>query len=133
MQDAVTTRADFARALLAVAERTDSARAVDKLVAWMHGEGTHAAYNPLATTRSWPGATDYNSAGVRNYPSVDAGLAATWLTIDLHYYAAVRDALQEWASVAEFAEAVVASPWGTHAVPATVTDEMRDHPIGTGR
>ena len=129
----MTTRAEFAEALLAAAELPTTERAVDKLVAWMHGEGTTAAFNPLATTRQWPGATEFNSAGVRNYRSLDAGLAATCLTLHLHYYARVIDRLQDWASIAEFADAVVESPWGTHTLPATVTNAMRHHPIGTGQ
>lgn len=51
------------------------------LRAWAQGEGGNAAYNPLNTTQPWPGATDYNPDGVRNYPSGKAGIAATAETL----------------------------------------------------
>src|SRR5205814_2114470 len=66
------------------------------MVAWEQQEGTTAGWNPLATTYDMSGATTYNSAGVRNYPSLEAGLRATLLTLargwSAHGYGAiVRD------------------------------------------
>jgi hypothetical protein len=56
------------------------------LVAWQTAEGTSAGWNPLATTLSAPGATQYNSAGVRNYGSLEDGIEATVDTLDGGYY-----------------------------------------------
>jgi hypothetical protein len=56
------------------------------LKAWARAEGGTAAFNPLNTTEPWRGATDYNSAGVKNYPSGRAGIAATVATLDNGYY-----------------------------------------------
>jgi peptidoglycan hydrolase CwlO-like protein len=47
------------------------------VVAWETAEFTAATWNPLATTYSIPGATLFNSAGVKNYASLDMGLDAT--------------------------------------------------------
>ena len=62
------------------------------LGAWAKAEGGTARYNPLNTTEPWPGATDYNSAGVRNYPTGAAGIAATAATlVNGHYPGIVHD------------------------------------------
>jgi hypothetical protein len=51
------------------------------LGAWGLAEGGRARNNPLNTTEPWPGATDYNSAGVKNYPTGAAGIQATARTL----------------------------------------------------
>lgn len=51
------------------------------LDAWARAEGGTARWNPLNSTQPWPGATDYNSVHVRNYPSGAAGVAATAATL----------------------------------------------------
>lgn len=56
------------------------------LGAWAVAEGGTASYNPLNTTQPWPGATDYNTAHVKNYPSGAAGIAATAATLVNGYY-----------------------------------------------
>lgn len=56
------------------------------LVAWQTAEDTSAGWNPLATTLPAPGATRYNSAGVRNYDTLEDGLQATVATLDQGYY-----------------------------------------------
>lgn len=48
---------------------------------WAHWEGSSATYNPMDTEEPSDGATDYNSVGVKNYPSLEAGVAATVATI----------------------------------------------------
>ena len=51
------------------------------LAAQAKAEGGTASNNPLNTTEPWPGSTDYNSVGVKNYPSGAAGIAATAATL----------------------------------------------------
>jgi hypothetical protein len=51
------------------------------LVAWQVAEYTQARWNPLATTYPMPGASEFNSHGVRNYVSLEQGLDATRLTL----------------------------------------------------
>jgi peptidoglycan hydrolase CwlO-like protein len=52
------------------------------VVAWEATEYTLAAWNPLATSYSMPGATLFNSSGVKNYTSLDQGIQATVNTLE---------------------------------------------------
>jgi peptidoglycan hydrolase CwlO-like protein len=64
------------------------------VVAWETAEFTAATWNPLATTFSIPGATLFNSAGVKNYASLEMGLDATVGTLEkpgLGYEAILAD------------------------------------------
>lgn len=51
------------------------------LLDWARVENTKAKYNPLATTLNEPGATTFNSVGVKNYPDPATGAKATADTI----------------------------------------------------
>lgn len=64
------------------------------LTAWQGHEGGGAAFNPLNTTQHMPGASDYNSVGVRNYPTAAVGLAATARTLRNGYYPGIMAALK---------------------------------------
>ena len=85
------------------------------LVAWQVAEGTAAAYNPLATTHDMPGATAFNSVGVRNFPSVEVGLQATVETLRLpvasYGYGAILYDLGHCAPATTTAMAINASSW----------------------
>lgn len=72
-----------------------------------------ARYNPLNTTEPATGATDYNTVGVKNYPSWAAGVAATIATLRLNYYTEIRHQLVTATTVKPVADAIAASPWGT--------------------
>lgn len=98
--------------------RIDAPQCRDNLVvvvAWQVAEGTAAAHNPLATTHDMPGSTDFNSVGVQNFPTVEAGLEATVATLrngaTTYGYGAILDALARCASVRTTAEAINASAW----------------------
>lgn len=96
--------------------RTDKNRVA--LLAWLAAENTSAHYNPLATTRGWPGATRFNSAGVKNYPTLRAGIGATLATLRLDPYKPILAALKAGDSVQRVTHAIEASPWsGTHYAP----------------
>lgn len=69
--------------------------------AWQHAEGGTAHFNPLNTTYKLPGATTYNSVGVRNYPDELSGLAAHLLTLRLPYYARLVAAIRSPTLTAE--------------------------------
>ena len=99
-------------------DHLDAPRCANNLivvVAWEQQEGTSAGWNPLATTFSMPGATTYNSAGVRNYPSLESGLQATLLTLQngalLHGYGAIVQDLKACADPVATARAINASDW----------------------
>jgi peptidoglycan hydrolase CwlO-like protein len=85
------------------------------VVAWESAEGTAAAYNPLATTHDVPGATDFNSVGVKNYPSLGDGIQATIDTLVLgsptYGYGAVLTSLSMCAPAESTGAAINASSW----------------------
>lgn len=72
-----------------------------------------ARYNPLNTTEPATGATDFNSVGVKNYPSWTVGVAATIATLRLNYYTDIRHQLATATTTKQIADAIAASPWGT--------------------
>lgn len=84
------------------------------LDAWQRAEGGNAAYNPLNTTQQAPGASAYNSVGVRNYGSPEQGLQATVETLNNGRYGAIVNLLRSGrATAGQLGQAVEASPWGT--------------------
>jgi hypothetical protein len=83
------------------------------LVGWEKAEGGSASFNPFNTTLPEPGASSYNSVGVRNYTSEAQGIAATVSTLRGSAYSAVVADLRHGANPATIAAAVGASPWGT--------------------
>jgi hypothetical protein len=86
---------------------------VRAVVAWERAEGTRAQFNPLATTQNMPGATRFNSVGVKNYASYDDGIAANIKAITNGRYENVLAALRAGNSAEAVAAAIAASPWGT--------------------
>ncbi|MDP9344105.1 MAG: hypothetical protein M3Q23_18830 [Actinomycetota bacterium] len=84
-------------------------------VAWETQEFTQARWNPLATTKDMPGATDFNSSGVRDYRSLAQGLEATRLTLEdgaLSWgYGAILASLRSCADPMTTARAINASAW----------------------
>ena len=90
---------------------------VAAVVAWEMAEGGHwyntAYYNPLNTTQSMPGATIFNSVGVKAYKSWAQGLEASVITINNGFYGGILAALRRGNDAQAVADAVAASPWGT--------------------
>lgn len=84
---------------------------------WLEGENTKARNNGLATTRSGHGGTAFNSAGVKNYPTFAQGMAATIETISLVSYRKLLAEIRKGTSAHAIAKLIVASPWGTMAIP----------------
>jgi len=83
------------------------------MVAWEVSEYTQASWNPLATTLWMPGATTFNSAGVKNYMSLEQGLAATVGTLHKsgHGYEAILSNLASCSDPMTTGLAVNASDW----------------------
>lgn len=71
----------------------DTAQNRKFLQVWQRMEGGSAKFNPLNTTLNVGGATSYNAANVRNYPSAGVGAKATAATLQGPRYAGVRAAL----------------------------------------
>ena len=113
------TREQFADRFLDSIGAPKSRRNRIAMVAWMEGENTEAAFNPLATTLSMPGAGQFNYAGVRNYRNLDDGVEATRRTLtygasrDLYGYAAIYRRLRANAMPRRTLRAVKKSMWGT--------------------
>lgn len=109
----MTAALDFATDLLHALGIEPNDVNVPALIGWQAGEGTHAHFNPLATTMPAEGATDFNGAGVKNYPDYATGIDATVRTLHNGDYGPILDALLHATDVAEVEHAVTGSPWGT--------------------
>lgn len=111
------TQFTWAKALLVAMRFPVTADNVAAVTAWEMAEGGHwyntAYFNPLNTTQSMPGATVFNSVGVKAYTSWKQGLEATVKTLRNGYYGAIIAALRRGNDAEAVARAVGASPWGT--------------------
>ena len=111
------TQVTWAQAFLKSLGMPITADNVAAVVAWEMAEGGHwyntAYFNPLNTTQSMPGATVFNSVGVKAYTSWVQGLKASVITLRNGYYGGILDALSRGNDAQAVANAVAASPWGT--------------------
>jgi len=111
------TQLTWAQALLVAMRLPVTADNVAAITAWEMAEGGHwyntAYYNPLNTTMDMPGATVFNSVGVKAYTSWKQGLEATVKTLKNGYYDGIIEALRNGHDAEAVARAVGASPWGT--------------------
>jgi hypothetical protein len=105
----------WARAFLARIEAPACEENLVVVVTWETAESTEAEYNPLATTHSMEGATEFNSTGVKNYVSLSQGLDASRDTLEQgaesYGYGAILDALRACATAEATAAAINASAW----------------------
>lgn len=113
----VYTWHDFAKEVLKLGGWRGHINNFVSLVGWMNGEGTEAKYNPFATTRLAPGATDFNSSHVRNYPDLHTGVKATVDTMHNGNYEAILKEIRRCQASFYTLSAVRDSPWGTFHVP----------------
>jgi len=93
------------------------------LDAWRRAENTNATYNPFST--KWPGKnkttwskdagmTRFNSAGVKNFSNIDAGIEATIDTLNQSYYTDLVSQLkQDGITAEELAVNPNLRKWGT--------------------
>jgi hypothetical protein len=106
---------DWAGALLSTLGLPTCGNNLAVVVAWQVAESTDAIWNPLASTHDIVGATRFNSAGVKNYPSLDSGLQATAQTLWGGYYRYgygwIMYDLYTCADPMTTAEAINASAW----------------------
>lgn len=96
--------------------------------AQMQAEGGGAKSNPFNTTQPMPGATNYNSVGVKNYVSPEQGIEATIKTLkqDGHGYEKIRKLLRANAPATEIVKAIGNSDWGTDSKLAlAVLDDIK--------
>ena len=78
-------------------------------------EGGSAKNNCWNTTQDWPGATNYNWVGVKNYLTEDDGKQATAKTFDSkgHGYERIERLMKEDAPARKIVAAWADSDWGT--------------------
>src|SRR5690348_1435278 len=82
------------RDVLAGLDAPDTAKNELFLNVWQTYEQSGAQNNPLNTTEPWAGATTFNSAGVKNYPTTTAGANATAATLENGRYPDIVAALR---------------------------------------
>lgn len=83
------------------------------LTAWAQAEGGSARFNAFNTTLPEPGATNYNSVGVKNYPDYETGVRATVSTLEQQNMSMITAALTHGINAYDVANAIEQSPWGT--------------------
>lgn len=84
------------------------------MYAWRRGESATAAWNPFNTTKTWPSATNYNCARVKNYASRQDGIDATVATLKLKYYSKIKNGLIGNIGAAKIASYIdELKTWGT--------------------
>ena len=120
------TRDEWAVKELSELGFTPSDNNVKSLVIWMAAEDTLAEFNPQATTMPEPGATDFNSVGVKNYPDEATGLKGFKDTITNGYYQNILDALSRSDPPAVTCSIIVNSPWGSKPTPELVATVLGD-------
>ncbi len=81
--------------------------------AWRRAEGGKATFNPFNTTQKYQGATNYNSVGVKNYPTMEAGIEATVKTLLNGRYNDIVDSLKSDSPPQVTAASKSLSVWGT--------------------
>lgn len=86
--------------------------------AWQAAEGGTAGWNPFNTTEPARGATNYNGAGVKNYPDEETGIDATVRTLLNGLYGPILQAFRQGNSGLAVCRAVDSSRWGTKQAAA---------------
>ena len=83
------------------------------MYAWRQSEGNGGKYNPFNTTWNMPGSTTMNSAGVRNYSSLEDGMVATIKTLKNGYYNCIVSGLKDDIGASNIARCESLKTWGT--------------------
>ena len=122
------TRGDWAPALVDALKMPMSCETLIALQAWLAGENTEAAWNPLATTEPGFGETgDFNSAGVKDYATEADGIAATVATLTNGDYTPILTAMALRATADTIAQTIAQSPWGTGRIVAELVPQVRNN------
>jgi cell wall-associated NlpC family hydrolase len=101
---------NWERALLRALRIPITRNALVGLAEWQRREGGTASFNPLNTTQPMPGASSYNSVGVRNYRTAQQGILATAHTLQNGRYNDILHALRSGHPLGSQASLKV---WGT--------------------
>ena len=135
------TRADWARGMMKYADIKPTHHNMWAIVAWCAAEGGYydaknvfhpgALFNPLNTTQTMPGSTNYNWNGgfpVQNYTSEKQGYDAVWKTLKgRRDYAPIIRRLRKDAWARYTLEAVRDSGWGTGGFALEILDDVKKY------
>jgi hypothetical protein len=112
-----TTDDDFYKSVLKCLGAEPTKSNMLFMYAWRQAEGGKAKNNPFNTTFKMPGATSYNSIGVKNYETPEKGIEATCKTLkngrDKYGYDKIIDGLKNDVGLSQLSDAVINSKWGT--------------------
>jgi hypothetical protein len=113
---------EFAKGLLDKIGAKPTKENIDAIKIWTKKESGSVwgakggAYNPLNTTLKMDGATTFNSAGVKNYQSMDQGIDATYQTLtgnqsEARGYDRIVELMRSGASREQIVAAISSSHW----------------------
>lgn len=83
------------------------------LYAWRQAEGKAGNYNPFNTTHGMPGATNFNTVGVKNYRTMEDGMVATIKTLKNGRYDCIVNGLRDDIGASNIAMCKSLKTWGT--------------------
>jgi hypothetical protein len=135
----MTPRA-FARTLLEALGAPQTEDAINAIVIWVSLEGGHwsnvARFNPLNTSRAYPGSTlpfptTSRAAHIRAYPSWAAGITATKQTIEQQNYSGIRSAFLRGTGMLEILDALDGTATSASWVTGRVNDPTRRYRTAT--
>lgn len=127
----MTTISEWAVEYLTFLAVPITADKVQALCAWHAKEGGSAQWNPLNTTEPAEGATDYNTVGVKNYPSMAAGIEATAATLCNGHYPNLLHLFEGQPAAMSIASCLPdLNIWGTGTFTAEVESIQQGDPHG---
>ena len=92
------------------------------IYAWRQAEGKGGKFNPFNTTWKLPDSTTMNSAGVRNYKSLEDGMIATIKTLRNGKYDCIVNGLKNDIGANNIAKCQSLKTWGTGDLVAKVVN-----------
>lgn len=126
---AAPTVANWQAALLGLLGAPVTPHTLAYLNAWQRAEGGTATNNPFNTTLPYANGSSYNSVGVRNYPTPQAGLQATARTLLNGRYGEIVKGLRTNAPPQVDAQALANSPWGTGSLVLKILGGSAPPPV----
>jgi hypothetical protein len=96
------------------------------MYAWRQAEGRGGTYNPFNTTWNLPNSTTMNSAGVRNYTSLEDGMVATVKTLKNGRYDCIVNGLKNDIGASNIARCESLKTWGTGDLVAKVVNSYNN-------
>lgn len=132
--DTMATRGAWANDFLHALGNAAPSEDTQKLVAaWTRAENTQAKNNPLATTFNTDNATQFNSAGVKNYPTREEGINASVRTLQGNFpgYGALEQALKNNDPARALASGGF-DTWGSHTSAVLIlynAGDFRNEPL----